>query len=350
MPIITKYEEARRVYEEAGASGICLPAFAAEDREPLEAILAAGAEIATEVCRPDLPVIVTWTARYPPRPQMTKVLACGDPFLGMRAMLSDLRILMSDRGPYHRLTVLPHLDHFVPWMDEDVLDGHWDNFASVLIDASEKSDADNVSITREYADRFRGRLIVEGVVDGIPESGSDTREVRKTTAEKAKNFRDRTGVDLIVASVGTEHRSTTQTLGYDERLAMRISTVVGRVLSLHGSSSLNERSFARLSDCGFLKINIFTALAVAGGQAVVRHVLENMSAVFDDTQIHGMMRDGLLGSKALIRGNHPRDGETRPRLDHLANELRRNAWFLAVKERCRKYFLLLDYARYGICS
>ena len=77
MPIITAYAEARREYGQAKAMGICLPAFAAEDRETLEAILAAGVDVAAEVGRADVPVIVTWTTRYSQRPQMTKVFSCG---------------------------------------------------------------------------------------------------------------------------------------------------------------------------------------------------------------------------------------------------------------------------------
>jgi fructose/tagatose bisphosphate aldolase len=277
---------------------------------------------------------------------MTKVFSCGDPLLGMQGMLSDLRILMSERGPYHRLTVLPHLDHFVPWRDAEILEGYWDSFASVLVDASEKIDADNIAVTRDYAERFRGRLIVEGVVDGIGESGSDNGHVLKTTVEKASEFRERTGVELIVPSVGTEHRSTSQTLEYDEGLAKRISAKVGRALSLHGTSSLNERNFARLSECGFLKINIFTALAVAGGQAVARQILANIGNLFDEKQVAEMRGDGILGANVLAQSQPGKAVEARPRLAHLANEQRRNAWFRAVKAVCRKYFLLLNYSRY----
>jgi hypothetical protein len=46
MPIITAYADAWREYEQAKANGICLPAFATEDRETLEAILAAGVDVA----------------------------------------------------------------------------------------------------------------------------------------------------------------------------------------------------------------------------------------------------------------------------------------------------------------
>jgi len=350
MPIITGYEDAIREYEEAAAKGICLPAFAAEDRETLEAILAASVDVAAEVGRPDLPVIVTWTTRYPLRPQMTKVFSCGDPSLGMQAMLSDLRILMSERGPYNRLRVLPHLDHFVPARDAAILEDHWDNFASVLVDASDMTDADNIAITREYVDRFRGRRIVEGVVDCIGESGSPDGKVLKTTVEKARNFRERTGVDLLVPNVGTEHRSTSQTLEYDERLARRISAEVGRILSLHGTSSLNERNFARLSECGFLKINIFTALAVVGGQAVARQVLENIGNLFDEKLLAAMTREGIVGANVLALRTDGKTMDARPRLEYLANEHRRNAWFRAVKDMCRRYFFLLNYSRYGIIS
>ena len=45
MPLVTDAQQAREVYQEAAERGVALPAFCMEDRETLEAILAAGLEM-----------------------------------------------------------------------------------------------------------------------------------------------------------------------------------------------------------------------------------------------------------------------------------------------------------------
>src|SRR3972149_1553023 len=105
MPLITDYQQVKEVYQEAAELRVGLPAFCAEDRETLEAILAAAWELGKELGVANLPVVPAWPSRYPARGQMTLLTACGQPVLGTQLMLSDLAAFMGPTSPYRHLRV-----------------------------------------------------------------------------------------------------------------------------------------------------------------------------------------------------------------------------------------------------
>ncbi len=347
MPLVTDYKAVLKTYRGAADMGVALPVFCAEDRETLEAILASALRMSEEIGVEDLPIIPAWTCRYPPRGQMTLLTACGDPVLATRMMFSDLDIFMSDGSPYRKLRVLPHLDHAFPWLDADVLDAFVDRFASIMCDASERPFDENIRLTAEYVAKVRGRVVVEGAVDEIFESGSGEQRNEPTTVEQARQFKDATGVDILVPNVGTEHRATAEQVHYRSGRAREISAAVGKILCLHGASSLKADDLPRLPEDGFVKINVYTTLAVKGGQAVARKVLNNLGNIFDEGRLHEFVNAGILGQKALEDGFGETQPPIRPKLASVANPPRRDAWFAAVRDRCREFLEIFGYRRFG---
>ena len=268
--------------------------------------------------------------------------ACGDPVLGTRMMFSDLELFASENSPYRHLRILPHLDHGFPWLDGDILDNFADNFASVMCDASEKPFEENIRLTAEYVDRMKGRVVVEGAVDEIFESGGEGQKNEPTTVEQAKRFLSETGADIIVPNVGTEHRATADQIQYRGDRAKEISAAVGKILCLHGTSSVKPEDLLRLPNDGFIKINIYTTLAVHGGQAVARTVLGNLGNLFSENELQALIEEGVLGRKALTV-----DGPIKPKLNHVTNPPRRDAWFAAVRDRCCDFLKIFNYERYA---
>ena len=57
----------------------------------------------------------------------------------------------------------------------------------------------------------------------------------------------------------------------------------------------------RLPDDGFVKINIYTTLAVHGGQAVARQVLDTIEDMFGPAQLRALVADKLLGEAVMSR-------------------------------------------------
>ena len=198
MPIVNEYQQVCEVYDEARERGVCLPCFCAEDMETIEALLMAAMEFGQKIGVSDLPIIISWTSRYPGRGQMRYMTACGDVPLGNRLMFAILRELAAPGSPYAALRILPHLDHAFPWLDGDILDGHVEDFASVMFDASEKPFPENIEMTARYVDKVKGRVVVEGAADEVFEAGSDGEKNEVTTVERAARFMRETGVELVV--------------------------------------------------------------------------------------------------------------------------------------------------------
>ncbi len=340
MPLVTDYQHVKETYQQAAELGVALPVFCAEDRETLEAILAAALEFGREIGVSDLPIIPAWTVRYPGRPQATFIAACGDPRLGTRLMFSDLHVFMTEDSPYRRLRVMPHLDHGFPWLDSDIMEEYAGQFASIMCDASEKPFEENIRLTAQYVEKVRGRVVVEGAVDEIFAAGGSGAKNEPATAAQARRFVSETGVDLIVPNVGTEHRATAEQIVYRADRAREISAAVGPILCLHGTSSVKAADLSRLPADGFVKINIYTTLAVHGGQAVAREVLQSMPGIFDEAQLREMVSKGTVAESALA-------GPAKPKLAVVTNAPRRDAWFGAVKRRCKDFLRAFNYSAYG---
>ncbi len=347
MPIVNDYSEVKDVYADAAERGIALPALCAEDRETIEAILSAALKTGEKIGAPDLPVILSWTSRYPARGQAKLVTACGDAILGTKLMLSDLNEFMGPSSPYRRLRVMPHLDHAFPWLDGDVLLEFAELFASAMCDASEKPLDENIRLTAEYVGKVKGRVLVEGAVDEIFESGGDGEKNEMTTAAQAERFLGETGVDIIVPNVGTEHRATTAGAKYDGARARELSAAVGRILCLHGSSSIKREDLKSLPVDGVVKVNIYTTLAVYGGQAVARSILADLRNIFDEKQLSELVASGTLGGAVLKDADGQAAVTARPRLGSVANPPRRDAWFTAVRDRAMEYMRALNYERFA---
>ena len=344
MPLVNDYQQVKEIYQQAGEVGAALPVFCAEDRETVEAILAAALEMGEELGVPDLPIVVSWTSRYPGRGQMTLITAAGQPYMGTQLMMSDLRVFTGESSPYRHLRVLPHLDHAFPWLDGDILEDFADQFASVMFDASEKPFEENIRLTAAYVERMKGRVLVEGACDEIFEYGGEGEKNEKTTVEQAVRFVRETGVDIIVPNVGTEHRATADKVEYDSQRAREISDAVGKILCLHGTSSVKAEDLSKLPGDGFVKINIFTILAVEGGQAVASQVLNDINNIFSEDQVRDFIERGILNPAVLTSESST---PPHPVLNSVATPVRRDAWFEAVKARCKDYLRVFNYANFA---
>ncbi len=345
MPIVNDYTAVCEVYQELRERGIAMPTFNAEDRESCEAILAAGLQLAEEYGVPDLPIAIGWTSRYPARGQATKVTACGNALLGNDMLFADLEAFAGPHSPYRHLRILPHLDHAFPWLDADVFEHYINRFSAMMFDASEKPLAENTALTAAFTEKVKGRVLVEAAVDEIKEAGDGGGDDDLTTAAQAKEFVSATGVDIIVPNVGTEHRMTGASLKYHRDLAQSIRDEVGTILCMHGSSSVQDDLLVNLPSDGFVKINVYTTIAVHGGQALAQHTLHNLGRVFDDTQLQELIDNGIL---------HPDYRSTcgitsaQPSLEQVCNPLRRDAWVQGMRDRCLHFFRAFGYEKFSL--
>jgi hypothetical protein len=154
-------------------------------------------------------------------------------------------------------------------------------------------------------------------------------------------------VDIIVPNVGTEHRATAEQVRYRGDRAREISADVGKILCLHGTSSVKPEDLGQLPADGFVKINVYTTLAVHGGQAVARNVLDNLGNLFDKEQLAALVTSGVLGKTVLADGYGQTQKPIKPKLACVANPPRRDAWFGAVRDRCVEFLDVFGYRKFA---
>ena len=105
--------------------------------------------------------------------------------------------------------------------------------------------------------------------------------------------------EIIVPNVGTEHRATSDIANYLPECAEKISSATGQILCLHGASSLKNKDLHNLGNDGFIKVNIFTTLALHGGRAVVTEILNNLPNLLDEIEVSQFIKTGILHDNLL---------------------------------------------------
>jgi len=207
--------------------------------------------------------------------------------------MSDLGLLTSESSPFGKLRVMVHLDHVQLDINQDFLN-QWDlsQFSSIMYDASELSINENASKTAAFVEKNRDLILIEGACDEINASADSF-----TTPEMAEKYFTDTGVDIIVANLGTEHRADAATLRYRDSLAREITERIGGRLCLHGTSSVSKKNREELFNDGIRKVNIWTALERDTTPVLFRDMLENASKVIGPKLAGEWEKSGLLGDQ-----------------------------------------------------
>ena len=312
MKIITDRQEVLDVFDSCREAGIALFAPNGELPAEMEGLCMGAQRLADEHGIAQIPVAIGMTGNYPENAQFRKVsTACaisedaatlegGDVRQGAEIWFRQLACYEDLLDYFPAVRVLPFVDH--GWAvgdlnDEAILfdDGVVDRMAIIMYDATPLPVEENARLTAQYVERYGKRVVVEAACDEIYAPADIarlglTREDQLSKSEKVEWFVKQTGVDLIVPNIGTEHRSVAKGVPfkrYERQLAQDISGRVGRILALHGSSSLGGDVGTTAQD-GICKINFYTAMAVGAGNKLWTLLQEHRDAVMEqrDLQIN----------------------------------------------------------------
>ncbi|HED09441.1 MAG TPA: class II fructose-bisphosphate aldolase [Caldithrix abyssi] len=329
MPLITERKQVEAIYESAAVRGWVLPAFNTENLTTTEAILAAATEYAAGRGLSDMPVIIGITNNYPSRPQARKYSHGARWELGMRLFLKELEILTSPGSPYAALQVMIHLDHILWDVDAGLLEWDMGQFSSIMFDASTLSLEENIAKTAAFVEKHQRHILIEGACDVIrPASDNDTG---LTTPEDAHAYLSKTGVDIIVANLGTEHRASRAGVRYHASLAREISRRLGRgCLCLHGASSVPPEHLGTLFNDGIRRINIWTALERESAAVLLQSMLKHASSIVGADKTRQLLEKGWLGP--LVKA------ENEASVDYCTTAYRQEIVFKAMKEMVKKYY------------
>ncbi|MFP3121951.1 class II aldolase [Ectobacillus funiculus] len=153
-----------------------------------------------------------------------------------------------------------HLDHGMTF--EDIKQAVDAGFNSVMIDASKLPYEENIKLTREVVEYSHKRGVsVEAELGelGGKEDDHESDESAQTDPKLAKDFVERTGIDLLAVSVGNIH-------GLDEQpqinleLLREIADTVDVPLVIHGGSGIPSDVLAQLKNYNVRKINLASDL------------------------------------------------------------------------------------------
>lgn len=210
----------------------------------------------------------------------------GRALAGLRALVGYVKALAAEAG----IGVFVNLDHITPDHVEDFIVPALEEglCSSVMIDASALPFEENVAATgkvvklaRPYGVLVEGELgKIKGVEDEI---ASD--EAFYTDPDEAVEFVERTGVDLLAVSVGTQHgvskgRDLVLRVDLAGKISERLRGAGHAVpLVLHGASGLSAEQVRELVAAGICKVNKDTTYQYVYAHTACSFYLENRDAI-----------------------------------------------------------------------
>ena len=296
MPLVTDRTSVLNVFAEADRNGWVIPAFGTENLTTTEAVLASVKDRGEALGIADLPVMLAVTNRYPERTQTAYYTHTRDWHVGLELFLADLEVLTRKDSPFGRLRVMVHLDHIQHDLDAELWRGDLTRFSSIMFDASTLPFEENMQATRSFVDERKSEIVVEGACDYVGAKGG-----RLTSVDEAERFSAGTGVDWIVANLGTEHRAGVSALRYARERAREISAKIGQRLVLHGTSSVANEQLPHLFADGIAKVNLWTALERDSSAPLLHEMVLHAAKVGGAATASGMAGAGLLGPNADTR-------------------------------------------------
>ena len=178
-----------------------------------------------------------------------------------------------DRCSRSTVPVAIHLDHAPTF--EDCMRGIKYGCTSVMFDGSSYPLEKNIAITKKVLEVARAcGVTVEAEIghvaghEGNMLDGNVADPSCYTSVEEAIRFYQETDVDCLAVAIGTVHGVYKGTPHIDYDRLDEIKKAIPIPIVLHGGSGLFDEDYIKLVAHGINKINFFTAMTLAGANAV----------------------------------------------------------------------------------
>lgn len=244
----------KELMEDAQKHGYAVGAFNVSSLETLNAIVGAAEETGK-------PVILNYVEIHAP-------------YLSME----QAALLMLDAAKKASVPICVHLDHGSSM--EMCMKAIRLGFTSVMLDASGEDYETNVKETAEIVrlahsvgvtvEAELGHIFASkyGVAETTTTAEHENAEDAYTDPVMAKDFVERTGVDVLAIAFGTTHGVYTTTPVLDLERISQIKKAIDIPFVMHGGSGLSKEEFQTAVRNGIRKINFYTYMVLAGGKAV----------------------------------------------------------------------------------
>lgn len=183
---------------------------------------------------------------------------------GMEGMVETVKLAM--KAADAKIPVALHADHFKTY--EDCVAAIQAGYSSVMIDGSALPFEENIALTKKVADyaHMLG-ITVEGELGRLVGEEGDLivrgPEAAQTDPAQAKEFVERTGVDCLAVSIGTQHGQYIAAPHLNIARLKEIDSAVDVPLVLHGGSGTPLDQVQDAIRHGIRKINVATDVLTA---------------------------------------------------------------------------------------
>ena len=244
----------KELMADANEKGYAVGAFNVSSLETLNAIVQAAEET-------QKPVILNWVEIH-------------EPYLPME----QAALIMLDAAKKASVPMCVHLDHGSSM--EMCMKAIRLGFTSVMLDASGEDYETNVKETAEIVrlahsvgvtvEAEPGHIFASsfGVSETSVNKEFENAEDAYTDPQLAKDFVERTGVDVLAIAFGTTHGVYTTTPVLDLDRITKIKEAIDIPFVMHGGSGLSKEEFQTAVKNGIRKINFYTYMVLAGGKAI----------------------------------------------------------------------------------
>lgn len=308
MAFVTDREQASAVIQNAVAKKVSLALFCTASFWNTEAILKAADTFAKEHGIKNIPVVVAMTCNYSHMPQAQRVTYSKDAKTGLKAIMQYCKLLCDGPdAPYSNVTVMTHLDHADPVRDQWALTECTDLLSSVMFDAQSYPYEDNLRMTKEYVEKYGDHVLVEGIVEGLAVGDGQLARQNDDYVEKAVRFIQETGVDFLVADLGTEQQSIGTQAKYLKGRARRLTESLGRpMLVLHGVSSLKDEDIRGFAEDGVVRVNMWTRIVRESGKYAAKRLLQRYERIgkneFEACEAMAYLNDNTEEAARIMQG------------------------------------------------
>ncbi len=242
--MLVNLSEILKIAEE---KGIAIGAFNTPNLTSLKAIIAAAEEL-------NQPVIIMHAQVHEEMDLCT---------------IEEVAPMMVAAAKRASVPVCVHLDHGT---DLDYVKRGLDlGFTSVMYDGSTLSTEENTknTITAVQMAHEKGASVEAEIGSmGTREGGNGNDTSIYTDPDTAKDFVVKTGVDALACAFGTAHGFYKDTPKLDFDRLSKINSLIDVPIVMHGGSGVSEEDYREVIKRGVRKVNYYTYMAKAGGEAL----------------------------------------------------------------------------------
>lgn len=246
----------REILQIAENRKIAVGAFNAANLESLQANVAAAEELKV--------------------PMILQFAQCHEEWIPLKL----IGPLMVDFAKKASVPICVHLDHgeTLDYLQQALEIG----FTGIMYDGSTLPYGENLANTQEavrmavdYGAGVEAELGSMGRRESGADDGSGAEDETKiyTDPEQARDFVEQTGIDALACSFGTTHGIYLKQPKLDFDVVRRVRELTGNIpVVMHGGSGVSSEDFHRAIEAGVRKINYFTYMDKAGGNATAQYL------------------------------------------------------------------------------